>query len=446
MFKLHQESRRRLCRAGFLLGCLLPTVSMAAWGAYRHSPLHTRRHELVLRASLGLRARVATVASPRPGIVRYGDMELADGETGRPIATCGLVEVRRPAISGPTELHFQDVTVQPGGLQACYALVSRILRIDQGAGDQDLLITGERITISNDDGPFMFSRASGFLRSSAIESEVKLSLVPRNADDPQAENPDANADKILFRVARNRQKPTPTNEWELHTASRAVPYAWLTAVASHLPDMPGSTIRGSIAARQTEASWQVALRGTVMGVDLAHIMANSYGHVLEGTVNLHVDSAKFEAGRLIDLRARVEGGPGRIGHSLLAAATASLGCTPAYQPLARGEILPYQQLGLEIAINRDGKLGIFGRCPDKLGAMLIDSEGQPLLTVPQVQSQSVLHLVSLLAGSDGPLVPATPQVARLLGWLPLPVAPMPEPATATRPAPAAVRPGKITLQ
>jgi hypothetical protein len=447
MFKLRQKTRRRLCRAGFLLGCLLPTISLALWGAYRHSPVHARRHELALRQSLGLRARVAAVAGPRPGVVRYRDLELADAETGRPMAMCGLVEVRRPAIGGPTELLVQDVTIRPGGLAACYALVSRLLRSDQGEDDLDLLLTVERITISDPGEPYFLSRASGSIRSSSSDGEAKLSLASGDAADAAAEGSETNADKILLRVARNRQKPTPTDEWELHTGSRAVPCSWFSAIADHLPYVPGSQFRGSVWARQSESVWQVAVRGTVANVDLAQVVTKSFDHALEGTVDLHVDAAHFEAGRLIDLRARIEGGPGRISHSLLAAATAALGCAPAYQPQTHGGILPYQQLALKVEIHRDGKLAIAGRCPDKLGVMLTNGDGRPLLSQPRPQPQSVLNLVRALAGADGPFVPATPQAALLLGWLPLPVASVSEPATATRAPPsAAARPGEDTLR
>ena len=55
MFKLSQESRRRMCRAGFLLGCLLPAAGLATSGAYRQTSFFVRSHETVLSNALGLR-------------------------------------------------------------------------------------------------------------------------------------------------------------------------------------------------------------------------------------------------------------------------------------------------------------------------------------------------------------------------------------------------------
>ncbi len=88
MFRLRQIIRRRLCRAGFVLGCLTPLVALTAWGTYRHSPAHGHNEESTLRQFLGLRVRVGEVAHPRPGIVRYRDVELSDVESGKPVVSC----------------------------------------------------------------------------------------------------------------------------------------------------------------------------------------------------------------------------------------------------------------------------------------------------------------------------------------------------------------------
>jgi hypothetical protein len=440
MFKLRQETRRRLCRAAFLLGCLLPILGVSAWGAFRHSPLHLRWQELSLRQSLGLRARVTALTHPRPGVVCYHGLDLADAETGTSIAICGLVEVRRPAIGGPTELLLRDVSVMPGGLAECYALVSRLLRPDQGARDFELLVNAERVTITDAGDPYFLSRASGSIRATGDDCETKLSLAP-GGEGPAAESSDASGDKILLRVARNRRQQPITNEWELHTGSHAVPFAWLAAGGYPLPDMPGSRFRGSVGARESDSGWQVAARGTLAGVDVTPLMGPLSGHFFEGTVDLHVDAAKFEAGRLVDLRARVDGGPGRVGRSLLTTAASTLGCTPSYLPQTQGGIVPFEQLACEVAIHRDGKLVIAGRCRDKLGVILSNTDGRPLLAQPPSnrQPQSTLNLVRALAGSDGPLVPATPLAARLLSWLPLANSAGPDPMTATRPGPVAKR-------
>ena len=133
MFRLRQRTRRQFCRAGFLIGCLVPTLALALWGAYRHTPLHDRQLEMALEQSLGLQVRVYGVTHPRPGLVCYEGLELSDAETGAPIATCDAASMRTPARSGATELSIHGLSIERGGLPACYALLERVLHSGRDA-------------------------------------------------------------------------------------------------------------------------------------------------------------------------------------------------------------------------------------------------------------------------------------------------------------------------
>ena len=96
MFRLHQSTRRRICRTGFLTGCLAPLCALAVWGLVRHTPTHARQHELSLSQSLGLGVTVAGVKHPRPGVFRYTGLELSDAETGTLVAQCERGELASP--------------------------------------------------------------------------------------------------------------------------------------------------------------------------------------------------------------------------------------------------------------------------------------------------------------------------------------------------------------
>ena len=231
-------------------------------------------------------------------------------------------------------------------------------------------------------------------------------------------------------------------ECELHTGDFAISCNLLAALFDPCVPFPGDSFRGSVGAWQRASAWHVAVRGHLAAVELERLVGPAFGHVLTGTSNLDVEMARFEAGRLVDLRARIDAGPGRVSQSLLAAA-ASLGCA-TFQPPSTGDVLPYGELALEAEVHRDGKLVFVGRCRDKTGAILTDLAGRPLVVQPPAdrQPQSVLNFVRAIGGTAAVTVPATPLAAQLLGWLLTGGAAETEPSTAVRSSPGENRPGR----
>ena len=92
-WRLHDRTRRRVCRAAFLIGCLAPALAVGGWCAARHSPGRVAAEARLLAAELGLSVKLGGLSYPRPGAVLYEAVELADPETNQPILRCRLLEV-----------------------------------------------------------------------------------------------------------------------------------------------------------------------------------------------------------------------------------------------------------------------------------------------------------------------------------------------------------------
>ena len=94
MFSLRETTKIRLCRLAFVAVVLLPTGGVLGWSAAVRSDAYREAHEQAIAARLGLRARLARASSPRPDVMLYEGLELADPDTSEHLATLPFVEVR----------------------------------------------------------------------------------------------------------------------------------------------------------------------------------------------------------------------------------------------------------------------------------------------------------------------------------------------------------------
>src|SRR5215218_2281973 len=97
MFQLHERTRLLLCRTGFLLLCLAPTLFVGGAAVHYRSGsyLEARREEwtAVLSDKLGLEVRMARLSYPLWNAALLEQVVLADPETGEEVARARYVEV-----------------------------------------------------------------------------------------------------------------------------------------------------------------------------------------------------------------------------------------------------------------------------------------------------------------------------------------------------------------
>ena len=94
---MHSQVRRFWCRAGFLLGCLLPTLVVGGWLAYQRTDSYrailARRWSEAIAQRLGVRVSIDDVTRPEPGLTRLTGVLFLDPETGERLASTRRVEV-----------------------------------------------------------------------------------------------------------------------------------------------------------------------------------------------------------------------------------------------------------------------------------------------------------------------------------------------------------------
>ena len=92
MFPLYDHTRRQICMAAFLGLCVLPTLTVAAWGIARRLPWHKQAEEQRLGQELGLEVSIDSMKHTLPGVVRYAGLKLTDPETGQELFRCARTD------------------------------------------------------------------------------------------------------------------------------------------------------------------------------------------------------------------------------------------------------------------------------------------------------------------------------------------------------------------
>jgi hypothetical protein len=441
MFRLHDNTRRRICRAAFLLLCVLPTASVSVWCARRHLPGGAAAEAKRLERELGLEVSLAGLRYLRPGRVLYEGLELRDPETGRPLLRCRALEAdwqQSTDREGRPRMSLVLIASQPE-IEAAAAdpqvgaplgeLLDRmlrrqtILRTVPGEPQTDVRLAAGQLTLRAAGGSQTLSELQGSIESFAGGTQAEASFRLAGIDTPQP---------IRIRIVRNRQITPPATGFELDTGGGAVPCGLLAIGLPLLERLgPRSRLRGYIWANQkggkgTSAGWEGEFAGQVYDVDLDDLVTGHFPHKLGGTAQVTIQSARFRRQRLEEASGTLVAGPGVISRSLIDAAVEQLGLVLGAEPQTPGELVPYEQLAVGFLIDARG-LQLQGGCSEAghrseavaAGTILADRQGR-LLGEPVVQPQPLVALVRTLVPASRHQVPATRQTDWLIGHLPVP--------------------------
>ncbi len=413
---MHETTRRLICRAVFLIVCLVPTLGLFAWvGFTRSSPYQTARRrawQQQLSQEWGLEVTLERLRTPTRGVYLLDRVRLADPETGE-----RLVEIRQLELG-----RYQDEwllrAAQPELkgehiLRLWEAFHERFLRAEPSRLRRAQLTCGE-LTISRTDG-----------QGATTLSDVRFRLLLA-AEGPQVtfEFRDVAlqmAEPAQLRVTRDRQRSPPATRWELNTHSTALPTSLL---ADYLPSLhwlgTEATFQGAVETVHSPGGWQGEFSGRLRDIDLESLITERYDHKLSGRADVLFRRARFEDGTLTDAAGDVVGHGGSVSRSLLAQADRTLGlaAAPRVRALEADPLLRYRELKFAFALNRQG-LRLVGHCsgPDQ-GVVMADGYG-PLLQ-DQSEIAQVVALVQTLSSPQGEQVPATKEAYQLLHILPLP--------------------------
>jgi hypothetical protein len=417
MFRMHDRTRRRVLMAGFVLLCVLPTVLVAGWCAWRNRPGKTADEAGRLGRMLGLRVALGRFEHARSGMVRYRDVELSDPETGRVLLRCPELtgtRVNAPKSAGGSKAVLQ-LTAQTAQLEArsiprLGQVVTQLLRRETGGDVPNARLAIERLTLAGMEQTYELTHVEGDLLTVAAGSQVRASFRLAGGEAPEP---------VRVRIARDRQTNPPRTGFELDTGGGPLPCPLVALGLESFAALPaGSTYTGWLWAQESPEGWHGEATGSLANVDLEGLCAGRVGHRLTGTAQLTLQTARFRGGRLSEASGILSAGPGEIGRGLIETASRELAMrfAPASEP---PDAIPYDHLALMFIVGADG-LQLYGRSPMARGVVMAASDRWLLAeAAPSVQPRPVPALVRTLTTPTATQLPATPQATRLARYLPL---------------------------
>ncbi len=440
MFRLHDTTRRWVCRIAFLSLGVMPTLLIGGWCWSRHWPSYVEANARLLGRQLGLDAKLGGFRNLRPGVCLYEQLELFDPETREPILRCRRLEVARQA-TGTRDRTVLVITASQLELEA--ASLGRIWQCLQyameglgGPLESDLQFSAADLTLRASTSQTLTDVSGGMKHlPGGMHAQLEFRLAGVDTPGP-----------ARIRLVRNREISPPASGFELYTGGGELPCNVLAMGLKELKPLGSRCrFRGYIWANETPDGWQGEVTGQLVDLDLGALVSDYFPHKLSGIGEATIQSARFHRGRLEDASATLLVGPGTIERSLVAAAIdrlglVSLGLTAGWSRDAR-ELLPYDKLALSAMLDPSG-LRLSGRC-DTAGTIL-SYRGNRLLGEPAGQVVPVVALVQTLVPHSMLQVPASRQTDWLLRHLPLPTA-MPAPGADTAPPYARLHLGE-TLQ
>ncbi len=408
MFALHETTRRRLCRAGFVLVCVVPTLLVVGWATWLR---RTEYRDLVARglsARLGFAVTLTSVRHPHPDVTLLEGLELADPETGKRLARVRLVEV--DASGSVLTLVASQPEIDAGNWSPWWDLLARELRRSRGQGAQLRLACGE-VTLHMPLGDQTFTEVRCQVESTEQGSEAACSFRLAGHEMPEP---------ATLRVLRNRQTTPATAGLEIQTGGATLAGGLLAAAWPPVARLGAHCrFRGSLKARENAHGWDGELAGQLLGVDLSELVSVQFPHRLSGRAELLIEQLRFHSGRIEQATGTLTAGPGLIGRSLLKSASETIGLVPAGEIKTLGPSVPYEQLAWAFAVDEHG-LSIRGQCGEPAAGAVLRDRSEALMLEPQRASQPVANVVRMLVPYNEVQVPYARGVNDLLDFLPAP--------------------------
>jgi hypothetical protein len=431
-------SHRRilLCRLGFVLLAIMPTLGTCGWlisravdrTAFASSAASPTAATLAadLSRQLGVVVEIDAIqpansensSSDAPSITYdLAGLRLLDAETSRPLASAdsATLTLNGNASHLAVSLVQTNVDALP---QLARVLHDRVL-CRPAASLPTAKLEIRQLVIAGGDAPQTLAGLALTLSCTPAGPQAELAFHPASVP--------PNSPQVRLSLARNRDVAPPATLITLDTAGHALP---LSLIAALLPELQsivrsdaagGVSFRGSAQFVPARDGASGTLAGTFRGVDLDRLVSERFPHHLSGQAELVVDRAVFSGGRLESLGGRLLAERGGISPSLVAAASEHLALdTPLdAAAIASDRLLPFTQLAIGFrldghAIELTGMAGLRSQ-----GALLVGPHG-PLLAAPPAHRTAAVGLVRMLVPASEIQVPATREASTLIGLFPTP--------------------------
>ncbi len=397
---MSRQSRVQLCRFGFTLFCLVPTLVVGRFVFWPDTPENWRSQ---IRDQLGVNAAIGEVSHPRPDITLLDDVELADPETGHLLAL-NRVELRKRndqiiVVAGHAVVHIDR-------LHSVFEVIhDRVLR--------KRLRTSPRVTIQIEtlafgnapEAPSANSIQDLTLTFDETKEGPKASISFRLPDDKQSGRVEVSIER------KNRSPAAPTTRWLIATGECSLPCTLLSRIAASLATLGDECqFQGMIWGEQTPDGLRGEINGRLTNVDLHQLVGRRFSHELQGRADVLLERAHLLNGQLINAAGNLVVRRGSTSLSLLTAASKYLRLRQL-RAVTR-ERVEFEQLRFGFQI--DGRrLSVRGQC-DERGTVMTDGTDMPLMAESDVPAVDKLELVRMLVPSTDIYVPLTAETAPLI--------------------------------
>ncbi len=410
--------RRRilLCRLGFMLLCVLPTLAVGIWGVSRSASGIGRpskdQWQLELASHLGLVVEIGGVHYPQAGVAMLEFVTLRDPETRALVAQVRSLEIERSA--GGWLVVAAQVQLDAPQLALLHeTLDHRVLRssADDAALSSPIHLTLRDVTLVSSRGRQSLRQLEGTLLHD--ETGVSLRLGWQLPEGAFAESPGQ------FMVLRNRAASPPETVWHLDTAGQSVPCNLLADWVPQLARLgTDCKFTGSLQWTDTAAGPRGSLRGKFHDMDLDALVTEHFPHQLSGVARLDITRADLEAGKLTALVGTLESQDGAISLSLLKAMRDHLQLELLIDRHSLDASRPILFELLAAKFNLDGHALVLSGINSEV--LLFTAAEEPMVAVPQQHTVAPVSLLRALLPENQLQVPATRQTATLIGLLPVP--------------------------
>lgn len=237
MSRLHDSTRRQICKAAFTWLCLLPTIGVCGWTIARRLPLDRQAEEARLSGELGVAVSIQSMAHTLPGVVRYTGLKLTDPETGAPLLSCGELEATwttmtdsHGEIHPAVQLAARRVESAATAWPRLKEVLRRSLECQNGRPEVEVRATADAWTLDDGKQSQLLVNVSGGigLNPAPPPKGVQALLDFQLAGDPT---------KSLVRIGllRDRESAPPVYRYSCISESRDLPQSVAALVRSMQP-------------------------------------------------------------------------------------------------------------------------------------------------------------------------------------------------------------------
>lgn len=415
---MHEATRTFCCRAGFALGCLLPTLLVGAWIGVRQSPVYARAQQTQwqtqLSRTLGLAARVERIEEPKPGEFVLHGVTLVDPDapsSSSPLATAKRLQLARTA-KGLVVLGT-EAEINREHLPRLWAILHERLVRGPEIASTPVLVSLTGLTLAGPgngkEAPLAISDVR--LQLASNQTTARAAIEFRLAG--QAGEP------VRMGVERNRSVHPVATRWSINTGGTPLPCSALAPCMAELASLGKEcTFHGYITCETRDTTWQAISSGTFARLDLEALVGKQFHHTLTGSANATLTQAFWRDGKLVAAAGHLRASEGIMGRSLWEAAANSLSLRLAdrLRQYTNDEVR-YGELAVGFQLNEQ-VLQLTGHCASSTDNTLLADQYGPLV----VGSSSVepIALVRALVPDSELQVPAVREARQLIYLLPLP--------------------------